>query len=209
METHAQNTHSRPSATTLSLSEFIDLRQQPAPVTLVDVRSPAEFAACHLEGALNLPLHEIESGAWPEKLPSSSQPVVVVCQSGRRAQMAAKFLQQRFEKVQILAGGIEACKKIPGPELPLVYGGHMISVERQVRIAAGSLVAAGSWLGATVHPAFSIFAGFVGMGLVYAGITDRCGLGLLLARMPWNARRGVTGSCSLPSTRQPLGEARS
>ena len=74
----------------------------------------------------------------------------------------------------------------------------MISLERQVRIAAGSLVVLGTALGAFVHPGFLALAAFVGAGLVFAGITDTCGMGLLLARMPWN-RVESTGSCpSLP-----------
>jgi hypothetical protein len=57
---------------------------------------------------------------------------------------------------------------------------------RQVQIAAGSLVVAGTLLGAFVHPAWLVLSGFVGAGLVFAGITNTCGLALLLARMPWN-----------------------
>jgi hypothetical protein len=67
-----------------------------------------------------------------------------------------------------------------------------MSLERQVRIAAGSLVLLGVVLGFTIHPAFFGLAGFVGAGLVFAGITDTCGMGMLLARMPWNQDRGAS-----------------
>jgi len=62
----------------------------------------------------------------------------------------------------------------------------VISVERQVRIAAGTLVFFGVVLGVYVHPALYGVSGFIGLGLVFAGVTDWCGMGLLLARAPWN-----------------------
>jgi rhodanese-related sulfurtransferase len=70
--------------------------------------------------------------------------------------------------------------------LPIVRGQKTISLERQVRIAAGSLVVLGAVLGYFVHPYFIGLSAFVGAGLVFAGVTDTCGMGMLLARMPWN-----------------------
>ena len=70
----------------------------------------------------------------------------------------------------------------------MVRGKAAVSLERQVRIAAGSLVLAGVTLGLLVHPAIFGLAGFVGAGLVFSGVTDTCGMGLVLARMPWNNR---------------------
>jgi len=66
-----------------------------------------------------------------------------------------------------------------------------------VRIAAGSLVLLGATLGSFVHPAFIGLAAFVGAGLIFAGITDTCGMGMLLARMPWNRRpQNSTADCA-------------
>jgi hypothetical protein len=70
--------------------------------------------------------------------------------------------------------------------LPVVRGQKAISLERQVRIAAGSLVLLGALLGYFAHPYWIALSAFVGAGLVFAGITDTCGMGMLLARMPWN-----------------------
>ena len=78
----------------------------------------------------------------------------------------------------------------------MVRGKKTVSLERQVRIAAGSLVLLGTGLGAFVHPGFHALSAFVGAGLVFAGITDTCGMGMLLARMPWN-RVKDSGTCSL------------
>jgi hypothetical protein len=63
------------------------------------------------------------------------------------------------------------------------------SLERQVRLSAGSLVLLGTVLGWLVHPAFFGLSAFVGAGLIFAAITDWCGMGLLLARAPWNRSR--------------------
>ena len=50
-------------------------------------------------------------------------------------------------------------------------------------------------IGWLVHPAFLALAAFVGAGLVFAGITDTCGMGLLLARMPWNQIKETASPC--------------
>jgi hypothetical protein len=57
-----------------------------------------------------------------------------------------------------------------------------------VRIAAGSLVFVGVLLAQFVNAHFIWLSGFVGAGLVFAGISDFCGMGLLLAKFPWNKR---------------------
>jgi hypothetical protein len=77
--------------------------------------------------------------------------------------------------------------------LPVVRGSKAISLERQVRMAAGSLVLLGILLAWLVHPACYGLSALVGAGLVFAGMTNTCGMGLLLARMPWN-RCGRTAS---------------
>jgi Protein of unknown function (DUF2892) len=58
-----------------------------------------------------------------------------------------------------------------------------------VRIVAGSLVLIGVLLGWFVHRGFFGLSAFVGAGLVIAGIADFCGMGLLLAKLPWNKRK--------------------
>lgn len=64
-------------------------------------------------------------------------------------------------------------------------------LERRLRIAAGSLVAGGAALAAFgPSPLWQQIgmwlAGFIGSGLVFAGVTDTCGMGMLIAKMPWN-----------------------
>jgi hypothetical protein len=68
----------------------------------------------------------------------------------------------------------------------VVRGPKAFSLERQVRIAAGFLVLAGSALAYFVSPYWIALSALVGAGLVFAGITDTCGMAMLLARLPWN-----------------------
>jgi hypothetical protein len=61
--------------------------------------------------------------------------------------------------------------------------------------AAGSLVLIGLALAWAVHPAFIALSAFVGAGLVFAGITDTCGMAMMLAKMTWN--RSKAAACSI------------
>jgi rhodanese-related sulfurtransferase len=95
-----------------------------------------------------------------------------------------------------MTGGMQAWES---EGLPVNRGKKTISLERQVRIAAGSLVFIGSLLGYAVSPAWIALSAFVGAGLVFAGVTDTCGLAMVIARMPWNNRKGSTkpSCCSI------------
>jgi len=84
----------------------------------------------------------------------------------------------------VVTGGTAACATA-GLPLDKISNG-VISIERQVRIAAGTLVFGGVLLGANVHQGFYGLSGFIGFGLIFAGVTDWCGMGLLIARAPWN-----------------------
>jgi rhodanese-related sulfurtransferase len=165
-------------------------------VILLDVRTPAEFEEVHAIGAVNIPLDRLDpQKVWQELDASENRPVYVLCQSGTRAKQAcAKFLGSGFNNAVLVEGGTQAWV---AAGLPVVRGKKAISLERQVRIAAGALVLIGVLLGYGIHPAFFGLSAFVGAGLVFAGITDTCGMAILLARMPWNqAHRGKT-TCSV------------
>ena len=155
---------------------------------LIDVRTPAEFREVHIQGVRSVPLDRLD----PRDLMESrngrqGEPLFVVCRSGSRGKKACEaFLEAGFSEVINVEGGTLAWE---AAGLPVDRGKKTISLERQVRIAAGSLVLLGSVLAATVSPYFLLLSGFVGAGLVFAGITDTCGMGMLLARMPWNQVR--------------------
>ena len=119
----------------------------------------------------------------------------MICRSGSRGRQACeKILAAGFTNVVNVEGGTLAWEQAG---LPVVRGKRAMSLERQVRIAAGSLVVIGTSLGAFVHPAFLGLSAFVGAGLVFAGVTDTCGMGMMLARMPWN-RHGEAGTVCTP-----------
>jgi len=152
---------------------------------LLDVRSPGEFRSGHVEGAVNLPLEQVGGGAVKALMAGREDAtVLLLCAAGGRARTAAKRLEGAGIRTVVVVGGTNACVAAGLPIRRAERG--TISVERQVRIGAGLMVAAGVALGTWVHPGFLGLSAFVGCGLVFAGVTDWCGMGLLLARMPWN-----------------------
>jgi rhodanese-related sulfurtransferase len=156
-------------------------------LTVIDVRSPAEYAAVHAVPARNLPLPDVSLTAVAGIAGHGdlAAPVYLLCQTGRRAVAAAdKLASLGFQKPVVVTGGTEAWV---AAGLPAVHGGKkVICIERQVRIGAGALVVTGVLLSQFVHPNFVWLSGFVGAGLVFAGVTDFCGMGILLSKAPWN-----------------------
>jgi rhodanese-related sulfurtransferase len=152
--------------------------------TLVDVRTPAEFREVHATDARLVPLDVLDRKAVEAARGTGSGPVYLLCASGIRATKAAEKLKGAgLDDVQVVEGGTNAWA---AAGLPVVRGRKTISIERQVRIGAGSLVLIGAGLGWFVHPACYLLAAFVGAGLVFAGVTDICGMAIALARAPWN-----------------------
>jgi len=174
----------------ISPSELAALRQRDPQLRLLDVRTPAEYQAAHVPFAENWPLETLDPAAIvAARGDVSNGPVYVICQKGSRgANACAKLLAAGMRDVVNVEGGTAAWEQAG---LPVVRGKKTISLERQVRIAAGLLVLIGSALGYFVHPYWIGLAAFVGAGLTFAGITDTCGMGMLLARMPWNQVGGT------------------
>jgi rhodanese-related sulfurtransferase len=171
----------------ISPAELARLHRAGTRIDLIDVRTPAEFQEVHVEFARNVPLTELEPAkVMQARIGSADEPVYLICHSGARGQQACGAFQKAgFANVTNVDGGTLACENAG---LPLIRGVKVMSLERQVRIAAGSLVLIGIVLGWLVHPYFVGLSAFVGAGLVFAGVTDTCGMGLLLARMPWNTK---------------------
>ena len=161
------------------------LRERGEAVELIDVRTPVEFREVHADLARNVPLSGLDPAAVTSaRAGRPDAPLYVICQSGSRGRQACeKFLAAGFANVVNVEGGTRAWAECG---LPVARGQKAISLERQVRIAAGALVLVGAALGYFVHPAFVGLSAFVGAGLLFSGLTDTCGMGLLLARMPWN-----------------------
>jgi len=155
-------------------------------VLLLDVRTPDEFLAGHIEGAVLHPLPGLDARAVAA-LGADKAAGVLICRTGKRARQAAEILAARgLAAFRVLDGGMNAWR---AEGLPLIRGQQTISLERQIRIGAGLLTVIGMALGYFAYPGWFILPALVGAGLVFAGVTDFCGLGILLARMPWNKRR--------------------
>ncbi len=160
------------------------LAEADAGIDLIDVRTPAEFRAVHVRGARLVPLDRLDADEIQRTRPDRvSGPTVVICKSGQRAAKAVARLRDAGIDAAIVEGGTDACVQAG---VPVERGQQSMSLERQVRIVAGALVFVGVLLGVFMNPWWLVLPGFVGAGLVFAGVTDTCGMGLLLARMPWN-----------------------
>jgi rhodanese-related sulfurtransferase len=169
----------------ITVKELHQLSTDGGIIHLIDVRSPGEYKAEHALPANNLPLDLISKKALEQStLTRSNEPIYLICQSGGRSSKALQKLEA--EGVQNLVNVTGGTSAWIAAQLPTVKGSGTISIERQVRIAAGFMVFIGVVLGHFYCPYFLLLSGFVGCGLIFAGISDWCGMGLLLAKMTWN-----------------------
>jgi rhodanese-related sulfurtransferase len=152
-------------------------------ITLIDVRTPAEFREVHIPGSRLMSSDRLD----PEIVKSAEkngETCVLVCRSGKRAEIAyQKLISAGCVDLRILDGGVTAWEN---EGFPVNSGKKTVSLERQVRIVAGFLVLSGVILGVAANPIFYGLSAFVGAGLIFAGITDTCGMAMILAKMPWN-----------------------
>ncbi len=162
-----------------------------APATrLLDVRTPGEFEMAHIPGAYNVPLATLAEHAREISSIVDAQ-IVLVCQSGSRARQADSALRSLgMSNLHLLDGGIIAWQ---AAGMTVNRGVKRMSLERQVRITAGAIVAVGAILALSVNPLFASISALIGCGLVFAGLTDTCAMGMLLARLPYNR----TNSCDV------------
>lgn len=155
---------------------------------LIDIRGADEYAREHIAGARNEPVDRLSViGGNPRQ-------IIFHCKSGNRtAANAGKLAEAADCDSFILEGGIEAWKQVG---LPVARDARQpIELQRQVQIAAGSLVLLGLVLSQFVAPGFLGLSAFVGAGLVFAGVSGWCGMAKLFALMPWN-RRSATAACT-------------
>lgn len=154
---------------------------------LIDIRTADEHARERIAQAHHIPLEEFSE----DKLAlNGADNVIFHCRSGNRTQLNAQILERYTDSsAYVLTGGLDAWKKAG---LPVITDSSQpLELSRQVHIAAGAMVLIGAILGATVSPWFHALSGFVGAGLVFAGISGFCGLARVLMKMPWN-RKALT-----------------
>ena len=150
---------------------------------VIDVRTPAEFESAHVVGATLQPLSQLDAAAYCQS-EDIDTPVYILCQSGKRARIAAEqlFAAGHTQAIVVEGGTLAAIRA----GLDIAYGKRTISIERQVRIAAGLLIFCGTLAGVFLHSAFLTVPGFIGAGLAFAGLTDTCGMAMALGKCPWN-----------------------
>lgn len=188
------------SVITISPQRLEQLRGEGKPIDLIDVRTPVEYREIHVDFARNVPLSDLQPDALMQGR-ETREPLYLICRSGNRGKQACeKLVSAGYANVVNVEGGTQAWAE---SGLPVVRGKQAVSLERQVRIAAGLLVLLGAILGWFVDPVWIALSAFVGAGLVFAGVTDTCGMGMLIARMPWNRVKPASPSCRLSSPHQP------
>jgi rhodanese-related sulfurtransferase len=149
---------------------------------LLDVRTPAEYETAHIAGAYNVPLDAL--GEHAREVRSVPDPVILICQSGQRARVAEEALRRSgMANLHVLDGGVNGW--IAAGQ-PVTRGAQRLTLERQVRIVAGVLAAFGGALALAMSPWFALLPVIIGSGLVAAGVTNTCGMALLLTRLPYN-----------------------
>lgn len=167
----------------ISVKEFRNVLQNKTGKELfLDVREPAEYKTEHIPHTENVPLSGIMKSG---KIQKDAEQVYLICKSGKRSAEARKILAgDTGDKFICVEGGIDAWKS---ENYPTGSSGVKVwSLERQVRFAAGTLVVTGVLCSQFVSGAFIWLSCFVGAGLIFAAVTDTCGMAMLLARMPWN-----------------------
>lgn len=170
---------------TISTNQLAELTSQ-GDVDLIDVRTPLEFGEVHITEARNIPLDQLDPHSVMQRRGDSpEEPLYLICKSGKRGGKAQqKFIDAGYTHVINVEGGTEAWVQ---EGLPVVRGNKVMSLERQVRIAAGSIVLAGALAAiVTGNVYFAGIPAFVGAGLAFSGLTDSCAMGMLLAKLPWN-----------------------
>ncbi|MGW2936283.1 rhodanese-like domain-containing protein [Streptomyces sp. NPDC001156] len=159
-------------------------------LTVIDVRSPGEYAGGHLPGALNIPLDQLDRALPDIRTVSERRGILVVCASGARSENACRILAGRGIDTATLAGGTSAWAA-QGHDLHRPEGAPKAtwSMERQVRLTAGSVVLLGLLLGLVLHPAFQLLSAGIAGGLVFSALTNTCGMAAMLGKLPHNRPR--------------------
>ena len=165
-----------------SVHELNEMLSTGGECQVIDVREFSEFNSERIADAQLMPLSNFEKHA---EVIDRSKPVYLMCRSGNRAKQAAERLLSRgFTDIHVVQGGMGAWAEA---SLPVLKGESKVwSLERQVRFTAGTIVLLGLIAGILVHPYLLLISAFVGGGLVFSAVTDTCGMGMMLAKMPWN-----------------------
>jgi rhodanese-related sulfurtransferase len=170
-------------------------------LTVIDVRTPREYASGHLPGALNIPLDQLRRALPAIREAADRGEILVVCASGARSQNACRTLAEHGVTTATLTGGTSAWAA-GGHELRHPADGARTtwSMERQVRLTAGSVVLLGLGLG-LLHPAWQLLSAGIAGGLVYSALSNTCGMAAILSKLPHNRPRPADLDATLTALR--------
>ncbi|HJL89348.1 MAG TPA: rhodanese-like domain-containing protein [Acidimicrobiales bacterium] len=161
------------------------LQNGPA-VTLVDVRTSAEYETRHIAGSVHLPL-DLLAGRC-EQFAEAIGPIVLVCESGQRATQAGERLAAAgCRTASVLDGGVIAWNEAGGD---LVLGKSRWAMDRQVRFTAGLLLVVGFALN-TVVSGFWVLSLLIGAALATTAALNICPMAVMLGMLPYNRGSSV------------------
>ena len=159
-------------------------KNQEKDLLYIDVRTPQEFESMHIANARNMPLPDLPKYLEELRKLSQEHSLVFVCRTQNRSKMACDYLGANgFTNCHALEGGINGWMALGKP---VIKGQHRLSLEGQVRAITGGMILIGVALGFTIHSGFFLLPAIVGAGLLHAGLTDSCLMGLLLSKLPMN-----------------------
>jgi rhodanese-related sulfurtransferase len=188
------NTH---IMSTINATDFGNLIKNNQALHIVDVRTPAEFAECHVTGAKLAPLDALDPRKVTDELkPADGAQIYVLCGGGSRAGRAAdQFRAAGISNVCVVTGGTKACV---AAGLPVTRSGGKagIPLDGQVRIALGTMILI-AWLGAQwVHYSIGYLVPLLAAGFILSGVTGFCGMAIILGKAPWNQNKAAE-SCRI------------
>ena len=171
----------------ISISAFrqtLEAEKMNSTVAFINVCTPDEYAAKHIEGVKSLPLDQLESRVGELK---GKETIYVHCRSGNRSKRAIETLERLGVQAELVnvEGGIMAWE---AAGLKTAATSSTLPIAQQVFITAGSLILIGVGLTLWRGMMFLVLPAFIGGGLLFAGMTGWCGMGILLSKMPWNKK---------------------
>lgn len=199
-----------------------DIPRNAAEATIIDVRTPAEHAAAHLQRAHDhVPLDQLNPRDFMLRRGlDKDASIYILCRSGGRASTAAQqFASEGFTNVFVIEGGIISAEAYGEPvvkndaandsapainvdkaksALNGVYGKlALIPLERQVTMMVGAIIFLSMLLGFMDMEIFYGVAFFAGAALFYKGLTGFCFGEKIIAKAPWNKGKSCgANACS-------------
>lgn len=105
---------------TIGMDEYREIVENPGAALILDVREPHEYAAGHVPGSINIPRGVVESQIFDHVGVSGKvdmeRPIVLQCQSGKRASLAAQSLRDLgFTQTTVVIMNLDDWKKAGNP----------------------------------------------------------------------------------------------